>query len=150
MKKTVLIIVAVLVIALLVCALIYTRPMTLAQLCPGVDVSQSEAVRGYYFTAPGVEDTYYEIDKDDERFSRIIEAFATRKFRRSLTGLLSNGTKTHLYQDGDFKWELMFVMEDVEFPDGNIHSGPLSSVSYFFGALELHYNGDTWRFSTNG
>ena len=137
-----------LLLILLVCVLIYTRPMTLAQLSSGVDITQSESVSGYFFLAPSVEDSRYEIDKDDERFSQIVELFESRKFRRLLVNLLQQGGKTHLTRDGDFKWEVMFEINDVTFPDGSVNSGHLIHVSNFFGILEVHFNGDVWRCTT--
>lgn len=148
-KKYLIITFGILLLALLICALLYTRPMTLAQLCSGVDVIESESVHGYYFIAPGVEDTYFEIDKDDERFSQMIDSFATRAFRKSLANLFPLGSKTHFTQDGDFKWEVIFKINDVTFPDGSNNSGDLIRVSNFFGLLEVHFNGDVWRCATN-
>ena len=151
MKKIKIIIYAALLITLLFCVLFYTRPMTLAQLCSGVDITQSVSVSGYFFLAPSVEKSRFEIDKDDERFSQIVELFESRKFCRSLISLLPQGNKTHLTKDGDFKWEVMFEINDVTFPDGSVISGTLISISNFFGVLEVHFNGygDVWRCTTN-
>jgi hypothetical protein len=151
MKKIKIIISIALLLTLLVCVLFYTRPMTLAQLCSGADITQCESVSGYFFLAPSAEDTRFEIDKDDERFSQIVELFETRKFRRSLVNLLPQGTKTHLTKDGDFKWEVMFEINDVKFPDGSVVSGTLINVSNFFGVLEVRFNGngDVWSCTTS-
>ncbi len=154
MKKIKKIIFATLFLILLVSVLIYTRPMTLAELCLGVDITQSVSVRGDFFLAtsdgaPSVETTSpFEIYRDDERFGQIIELFESRKFRRSLVNLLPQGTKTHLTKDGDFKWDVMFEINDVEFPDGSVVSGTLLSVNNFFGVLEVHFDGDVWRCTT--
>lgn len=149
MKKIKIIISATLLLTLLVCVLLYTRPMTLAQLCSGVDITQCVSVSGYFFLVPSVENSRFEIDKDDERFSQIVELFESRKFRRSLVSLLPQGTKTYRTQDGDFKWEVMFEINDVIFPDGSVNSGTLICVSNFFGVLEVHFNGDVWRCTTS-
>lgn len=149
MKKIKIIISTTLLLTLLVCVLLYTRPVTLAQLCSGVDISQCVSVSGYFFIAPSVEHSRFEIDKDDERFSQIVELFEPRKFRRSLVSLLPQGTKTHLTQNGDFNWEVLFEINDVTFPDGSVNSGTLISVSNFFGVLEIHFNGDVWRCTTS-
>jgi len=61
---------------------------------------------------------------------------------------LPQGTKTHLTKDGDFKWDVMFEINDVEFPDGSVVSGTLISVNNFFGVLEVHFDGDVWRCTT--
>ncbi len=149
MKKIKIIIFAALFLTLLVCMLFYTRPMTLAQLCSGVDITECVSVSGYFFLAPSVEDSRFEIYKDDERFSQIVELFETQKFRRSLVNLLPQGTKTHLTKDGDFKWEIMFEINDVKYPDGSVVSGTLIGVSNFFGVLEVRFNGDEWHCNTN-
>ncbi len=151
MKKIKIIISAALLLTLLAFVLFYTRPMTLAQLCSGIDITQCESVRGYFFLVPNIEYSRFEIYRDDERFSQIIELFESRKFRRSLVSLLPQGTKTHLNQEGDFKWEVMFEINDVTFPDGSVISGTLISVSNFFGVLEIHFNvnGDVWRCNTS-
>ncbi len=148
MKKIKKIISTALFLTLLVIVMLYIRPMTLSQLCSGVDITQCVSVSGYYFLAPSDEPSRFKIDKDDERFGQIIELFKSRKFRRSLVSLLPQGTKTHLTQDGDFKWEVIFEINDVTFPDGSVNSGHLIRVSNFFGVLEVHFNGDVWRCTT--
>lgn len=151
MKKIKKIIYTVLLLTLLVCVLFYTRPMTLTQLCSGADITECVSVSGYFLLAPNTEESRFEIDKDDERFSQIVELFETRKFRRSFANLLPQGTKTHLTKDDDFKWEVMFEINDVTLPDGSVISGTLISVSNFFGVLEVHFNGDgdVWRCTTS-
>ena len=149
MKKAKIIIPIILLVALLGVLLFYTRPMTLSQICFGVDVDQCELVSGYYFIAPGVDDSPFEINQNDEHFSQILESFDTRKFSKSLVNLLPQGTKTHQLQDGDFKWEIMFKFSDVTYPDGSANSGTLIRVSDFFGVIEVHFNGDVWRCSTS-
>ena len=149
MKKAKIIIPITLLVALLGVVLFYTRPMTLTQLCFGVDVARCELVAGYYFIAPSVEESPFEINQDDEHFSQILELFESRKFSKSLVNLLPQGTKTHLTQDGDFKWEILFELNDVTYPDGSVNSGTLIRVSNFFGVIEVHFNGDVWRCSTS-
>ncbi len=148
MKKIKIIISAALFLILMVCVLLYTRPMTLAQLCSGVDITQSVSISGYFFLAPSVDDSFFEIDKDDESFSQIVELFESRKFRRSLVSLLPHGIKMHRTKDGDFKWEVMFEINNVTFPDGSINSGTLIHVNNFFGTLEVYFNGDVWYCTT--
>ena len=80
-------ILAVLVLA----ALIYTRPMTLQQIGK-VDIAQCESISGYHLRCPEVEDTYFELSADDERFSQLAGLFARQKFRRSLLSSTGSGT----------------------------------------------------------
>ncbi len=149
MKKIKKIIPAAIFLTLLVCVLLYTRPMTLVQLCSGVDITQAVSVSGSFSIVPSIENSRFEIDKNDERFSQIVELFKSRKFRRSLVSLLPQGAKTHLPKDGDFQWEVMFEINDVPFPDGNVVSGTLISVDNFFGVLEVRFDGDVWRCTTS-
>ena len=59
------------ILAILVLAtLIYTRPMTLQQIGK-VDIAQCESISGYHLRCPEVEDTYFELSADDERFSQL-------------------------------------------------------------------------------
>ncbi|WP_458862444.1 hypothetical protein [Acidaminobacterium chupaoyuni] len=142
-------IIPILVLAVILGAIFfYTRPMTLSQLCLGVTVAESKSVSGYYLIAPGVEDKYFEINEKDTRFAQIIDLFENRKFRRSLLSLLPQGTKTYPPQDGDFRWEIMFEINDSKFPDGSIASGTLIRINNFYGILEIHFNGDVWRCTT--
>ena len=97
-------ILAVLVLA----ALIYTRPMTLQEIGK-VDIAQCESVSGYHLRCPEVEDTYFELSADDERFSQLVGLFARQKFRRSLRNLLplettSDMPQNNLIFDADFSF----------------------------------------------
>lgn len=149
MRKTSKVTFLVLIFALLISTLIYTRPVTLARLCSGTDISQSESVRGYYFVAPNNGDTHFEIDKDSEQFGQLVGLFESYKFRKSIAGLLPWGTKTHRAQGGDFRWEAMFVFNDTVLSDGSTVSGTLISVNNFFGILEISFDGNVWRCTTN-
>ena len=75
---------------LVLATLIYTRPMTLQQIGK-VDIAQCESISGYHLRCPEVEDTYFELSADDERFSQLAGLFARQKFRRSLLSFLPQG-----------------------------------------------------------
>ncbi len=149
MKKLKIIIPAIIIFVVAVCALIYTRPMTISELCLDIDVTKSEAISGYFLIAPSAEDTYFEITKDDSRFNQLITLFEERKFRRSIANILPKGTKTHRTEDGDFRWELSFIINDVEFPNGDSVSGSIIRFSDFFGKLEMGFDGRVWSCTTN-
>ena len=132
-------------------ALVYTRPMALSQLCGGIDISQSHYVHGYYVDSPRMaEDARFEIKADDERLTQIIELFKNQKFRRSLWNFLPRGTKYHVFEDGDFKWEVLFNFENVTLPDGSGARGSVIRVSNFFGLIEVHFDGDVIRCDVSG
>ena len=126
----------------------YTRPMTLSQLCPAMDVTESEAVSGYYSAAPGAEDEYFEITEEDARFGQILALFENRKFRRSPVSLLPQGAKVHSPQEGDFQWEILFHISDAKLPDGSTVSGTPLRIHNFYGTLEVCFNGEVWQCTT--
>ena len=125
-------ILAVLVLA----ALIYTRPMTLQELC-GLDIAQCESISGYHLRCPEVEDTYFELSADDERFSQLAGLFARQKFRRSLLSFLPQGGTVQQTQDGDIRWEVCFNFGLTDFPDGSTGSGTFLQCRNFFGVLRI-------------
>ena len=135
MKKKRLLPLSILVI-LVAAALIYTRPMTLKELC-GLDIAQCESISGYHLRCPEVEDTYFELSADDERFSQLIGLFAQQKFHRSLLSLLPQGGTVRQTQDGDVRWEVDFSFGLTDFPDGSTGSGMLVQCRNFFGVLRI-------------
>ena len=140
-------ILAVLVLA----ALIYTRPMTLKELC-GLDIAQCESVSGYHRRAPDSEFTSFELSTDDARRSQLIDLFAQQKFRRSLINLLSpDGGSTHQPKDGDFIWDLSFNFGPTDFPDGSTGKGTLIQCRDFYGTLRVFtaIDGKTFRCTTS-
>ena len=120
------------ILAVLVLAtLIYTRPMTLQEIGK-VDIAQCESVSGYHLRCPEVEDTYFELSADDERFSQLVGLFARQKFRRSLRNLLPLETTSDMPQNN------LIFDADFSFNDGQDYLYFQSS----FGQLNL--------FSTTG
>lgn len=144
MKKRVRI---VLIAALLLCAaafgLIYTRPLTLEQRYPVLDLSRCVQIRGYYDDGTGVEDAQFVIQPDSPHFDRMVELFQSAAFRTRLRNLFPKGTKTHQYSDGDFRWIVTFRFEQMLLPGGDIGSGDMLHISNFFGDLELSFDGET-------
>ena len=116
---------------LVLSALIYTRPMTLQEIGK-VDIAQCESVSGYHLRCPEVEDTYFELSADDERFSQLVGLFARQKFRRSLRNLLPLETTSDMPQNN------LIFDADFSFNDGQDYLYFQSS----FGQLNL--------FSTTG
>lgn len=122
--------------ALVLAALIYTRPMTLKELC-GLDIAQCGSISGYHLRCPEVEDTYFELSADDERFSQLAELFARQKFHRSLLSLLPQGGTVRQTQDGDIRWEVGFNFGLTDFPDSSAGRGTLVQCRNFFGVLRI-------------
>lgn len=135
MKKKRLLLLGILAV-LVLAALIYTRPMPLEALCEA-DITQCQSVFGYHFRAPQVEDTYFELSADDERFSQLVGLFARQKFRRSLLSFLPQGGTVRQTQDGDIRWEVCFNFGLTDFPDGSTGSGTFLQCRNFFGVLRI-------------
>lgn len=121
----------------------YTRPMTLEQLCPNLRMEDCRAIRGYYTNGGASGPQEFTLSAEDLAFTSLLEQFRGRTFRRSLLGLLDQGTRTHI--GGGFTWEVYFEFEDVPFPDGSTNSGSLLRFNNFYGTVDISYVGDTLR-----
>lgn len=125
-----------------VLAFAYTRPLTIEQRYPVLDLAQCTQIRGYYYDGTGVEDTRFTIEPDDPHFDEVVELFQSAAFRKSLRNLFPQGTKIHRYSDGDFAWEVMFRFENVRFPSGDVGSGDMLHIRNFFGEISLFFDGE--------
>ena len=119
-------------------ALFYTRPVTLNQLYPFLDFSQCAEMHGYYSVGNLAEDSQFSVKSEDADFPQLMKLIEEKKFRRSLSGLLSSGTKIHRTQDEDFFWEVMLHLENQRFPDGSIGSGSIIHIRNFFGKVSVY------------
>jgi len=141
-------------VLLLVSYLLYSRPMTLSQLYPSLTLDKCVEISGYYEDGKGVSFTNFTAEKDTEAYESLWEMLYEQKYRRSLRDLMPRRSRTHRYQPGDFQWEVIFRFDTVEFPDGNSASGSLLRIQYWYGDLDIHFNGgvrschtseqDTW------
>lgn len=134
-------------------AMWYTRPMTLRQLCPEVDLSQCSSITVYYEVVPSaVGNERLVLERDDPAFDTLLKELQGRTFSRSLTSLLPRGTQTVRTMDGDFQWELLLEFDTtIVTPDGNGHQGMLLRLRNFFGRLSLdHMLADrSWNVTTS-
>lgn len=138
MKKKRLITAAVVAIIVLF-ALLYTRPMTLAQMAPEV---RWENCRDISINAQEGTDTRYDLQLSpgDEGFDELLALLQTHTFRRSLLSLVPiNGTKTHAVRPGDFQWDVFVLCGD---------SGVV--IDNFFGTVTVRSvsTGREWRVAT--
>lgn len=92
-KNIKLIVSAIIVICIVVTCLIYTRPQTIEQRYPLLSISDCTGMKGYYFVAPGVEDTAFQISSDDSRFSELIQQLQSVQIKKKLSNILPQGTK---------------------------------------------------------
>lgn len=53
------------------------------------------------------------------------------------------GTRIHRTEPDDFQWDVYFVFEHVEFPDGSTGSGAMLHFTNWYGAFDIHFNGET-------
>ena len=143
MKKRVITIILILVLLCIVAfVLVYTRPLTIEQRYPVLDISQCTQIRGYYYDGTDTENTPFTIYPDDPHFDEIVELFQSAAFETKLRNIFPQGTKTHPYSKGDFKWEVMFGFEDVLFPSGDMGSGDMLHIRNFFGDIDLSFGGE--------
>ena len=134
-------------VLLLAAYLIYSRPMTIQQRYPRLDLEQCTDLRGYYEIG-GQGRIEFTVDKNSEDFETLCTLLYEQAYRRSLKDLLPRGTRTHATQPGDFEWEVFFQFEDVVFPDGNHGSGGILRIEYWYGELDIHFDGDIVSCST--
>ena len=149
-KKVKWIILAVMLVGITAFVCIYTRPLEIEQRYPVLDLSQCTQIRGYYYIYTGanvVDDTLFIISPDDIHFDDMLELFQSASFRNKLRNILPEGTKTHVLQDGDFRWEVMFHFENVRFPNGDTGSGGILHIRNFFGDVELFFDGEQTKCS---
>ncbi len=146
---------AVLLLVLVAGALWYTRPIMLKDLYPGLDLSACDEIKVlsavYHPTSSARDQDEYQftMSPEDPVCPLILSQFQNRTFRRSLLGLLPRGTWYHSPQAGDFQWDLaLHFDESFPLPDGSTATGDLIHLSDFYGKLELHHNGNTWRCTT--
>jgi len=122
-------------------AVVYTRPLTIEQRYPVLDLSQCILIRGYFNSGASAEDSQFMIAPDDPHFDEMIELFQSTPFRTNLRNILPQGTKIHPYEDGDYKWSVMLRFEDVLFPNGDTGSGDMLHINNFFGDVDLSFDG---------
>lgn len=129
-------------LCMIAAVLVYTRPLTIEQRYPVLDLSQCTLIRGYFHDGTSAEAANFTIAPGDPNFGEMIERFQSAAFKKRLRNMLPRGTKTHLYEDGDFRWFVVFQFEDVLFPSGDTGSGDMLHVNNFFGDVELSFDGE--------
>ena len=146
-KKVVIILSATLL--LIAAYLFYSRPMTIQQRYPMLDLDQCTQLTGYYEIDGQTQQlTEFTIDKGSEDFEALYKLLYEQAYRRNLKDLLPRGTRIHSTKPGDFTWEVFFQFEDVAFPDGSHTSGRILRVDYWYGELDIHFYGDIVSCST--
>jgi len=144
---------AVLVIGAAALALLYTRPLTVPEICPAIDFDECSRIHGYYYlydnSNKAGDDVPFELTKEDEAFAATLDSLENREFRRSLRSLLPESSRAHRLEDGDYKWDIILTFDRLSFPDGSTGSGDVLHIGNFFGQLTIYFNGESWRCSTD-
>lgn len=142
-KRKRFIIAAVVVVLVMAAAwLWYTRPMTLERLCSGIDLSQCTEIRGSYSPPNSFDRHSVNLTPEDEGFASLLAQFQDRTFRRSVRGLLSDGSATHIgWSEKDTNWNIAFYFDGVTLRNGEKIHGSIVWFSNFYGSVELHYAG---------
>ena len=145
---------AAILIGAAVFALCYTRPQTITELCPSIDFRQLNRIHGYYYIYDGSNkagnDVSFELTQDDNAFAAVLDSLEEREFRRSLRSLLPERSKSHMLENGDYKWDIILTFDTLSFPDGSVSSGDVLRIGNFFGQLTVYCNDESWRCSTDG
>ena len=141
-KRKRLVIAAAVVLVLAAAWLWYTRPMALERLCPGIDLSQCTEIRGGYSPPNSFDRHSVNLTPEDEGFASLLAQFQDRTFCRSVLGLLSDGSATHIgWSEKDTNWNIAFYFDGVTLSNGEQIHGAIVWFSNFYGSVELHYAG---------
>lgn len=137
--------------AIVAAGLWFARPLTVGQMYPGLELDACVGMTAYYTDdSKGEPNRRTELSPGDEGFSSLLGLLQGQAFSRSPLWWIPTGTKTHRWEDGDFKWELMLLFEDVPLPDGSAGSGAMLQLNNFFGELDLRgYDGNTYPVRTS-
>ncbi len=122
--------------------LVYTRPLTIQQRYPTLDLSHCTGIHGYYNDGTGDWNAQYTIRPGDPHFEQAVGLVRSAVFRTRLRNLFPSGTKTHPYSAGDFRWYAILRFEDAPFPDGTTGGGDLLEIDNFYGDLTMYFIGE--------
>lgn len=140
-KKFKIMVISAVLLCIVFFILIYTRPLTIEQRYPVLDLSQCTQISGDYRDGSIADRTQFTIHPEDPHFDEMIELFQSTAFHTRLRNIFPPKSKTHRYHTGVFQWTVQFRFEDVSFPNGDTASGHLLYIDNFFGDLELRCDG---------
>ncbi len=130
------------IILLIVGYLFYSRPMTIQQRYPMLNLDKCTEITGYYKVDEQIELTEFSIEKDSEEFEALWALLYEQDYRRSLKDILPRETRIHPTEAGDFQWEVVFHFDDVVLNDGSIGSGGMLRIQSWYGELDIHFDGE--------
>lgn len=131
-------------------ALIYTRPQTIEQRYPFLDLTQQcTQIWGYYDTYEGSGESdqkEFSVGPDDVRFEELLRLVREAKIRTKLTNLIPMyGMQYHTKREGDFQWTVWLQLENVVFPNGDTGTGDMLRFDNFFGNVEVVFDTENRR-----
>lgn len=135
---------------LVIAYLAFSRPMSIESRYPMLSLDRCTGISGYWRDASADVLQKFTLDKDSEEFQSLCELLYAREYRRSLRDLLPRGTRTHQPAPEDFQWEVSFRFEDITLPDGSIGSGEMLRIQYWYGELDLYFDGGQLSCKTAG
>ena len=146
-KKAVIVII--LMLLLVVAYLFYSRSMTIQQRYPMLKLDKCTEIRGYYATGEHTALTKFTIDRNSKVFETLCSLLYAQDYRRSLRDLLPRGTRIHATAPEDFEWDVCFYFEEVMLSDGTIVSGEILRIQYWYGELDIYFDGEILSCHTN-
>ncbi|MDE6935506.1 MAG: hypothetical protein K2P26_07845 [Oscillospiraceae bacterium] len=128
----------------------YSRPLTIEDLCPGLDLEKCTGVyAGYSAYENEISELYNRISLTPENgLTPLLELFQGRHFRRSPFWWIPRGTRTHPIREGDFRWDIDLAFENAPVTDISTATGYLLHFNNFYGDLDMEFMGDTRPVST--
>ena len=135
-------------------ALFYTRPQTIEQRYPFLDLTRCTRISGdfdrYYVKLSVPLHGEFSIGPDDARFDELLQLLRETKFRTKLTNLIPTfGARTHEVREGDFRWNVQLRLEDIVFPNGDTGTGDMLRINNFFGDVEVTFDMENRRCTVN-
>ena len=127
----------------------YARPVTLLELYPMLKLDKCTQVQGYYEIGTQAEPSEFIIAKNSEEFETLCNLFYEQRYRRSLRDLFPRGARIHRTEPDDFQWDVYFIFEQIEFPDGSTGSGAMLHFKNWYGVFDVHFNGETHAYQVS-
>ena len=131
----------------------YTRPQTIEQRYPFLDLTQCTRISGdydMYVTASASNQRRFSIGPDDARFEELLRLFREAKIRTKLTNLIPMyGMRYHTKREGDFQWTVWLQLENVVFPNGDTRTGDMLQFYNFFGDVDVAFDMENRRCTVN-
>ena len=140
-KKSKVFIIMCILFCLVGIVIIYTRPTTIKQRYPFLDMTKCTSIHGYYQDGTIETKAEFTINPEDPHFNEMLEIIQSTSFQTKLTNLIPKRTKYHTYKEGDFRWEVIFSFDEILFPNGDVGIGDILQVYNFYGDLELYVDG---------